>query len=159
MMQPGNFAWIMLGLGAILLVAEILLPTHGILGLLGGLSILTGVGACFLINPMLGFFILLALVIVAPFAGMAFVKIWPRTPVGRRMVLTEVAGRTPSTDVPGVGQTGITVSELKPIGECDFDGLRTEAISEQGLIEPGTRVKVVALSNHRPVVQTTLEQA
>jgi membrane-bound ClpP family serine protease len=158
MTQTGSFALISFALGAILLIAEILLPTHGILGLLAGLSIITGVGACFVINPMMGFIILLALVIATPLIWTALVKIWPSTPVGRRLVLTEIAGRTSSTNPVGIGQTGLTVSELKPMGECDFDGLRVEAISDQGMILAGTRVKVIALSNHRPVVQTTSGQ-
>jgi membrane-bound serine protease (ClpP class) len=75
------------------------------------------------------------------------------------MVLSEVAGRVSAQGI-NVGEEGTTLSELRPMGECDFAGRRLEAISEQGLIEPGQRVKVVALSDHRPVVQTlTLNQS
>jgi membrane-bound ClpP family serine protease len=155
MTQTASFALISFGLGVMLLLAEVLLPTHGILGLLAGLSIITGVGACFAINPAVGLVILVALIVATPLIWTAFVKYWPKTPVGRRLVLSEVAGRTPRRDPIEIGQTGVTVSELRPMGECEFGGLRIEAISEQGMIHPGTRVKVIALSNHRPVVQIT----
>jgi membrane-bound ClpP family serine protease len=152
--QTSGLALLLFVAGSVLIIAEILLPTQGILGFFGALSIVGGVVACFVINPWLGLVIMVALVIAAPFLWTAFVIIWPKTPIGRRMVLTEVAGKMPADCTICIGQTGTTVSELRPIGECDFDGTRVEAISEQGLIAPGARVKVVALSEHRPVVQT-----
>ena len=152
--QTSSLAVLAFVVGIVLILAEILLPTQGILGFFGALAIIGGVVACFMINPWLGLGVMIALVVAMPFIGTAFVKIWPKTPIGRRMVLTQVAGKMSSDRTICIGQTGRTISELRPIGECEFDGRRVEAISERGLIAPGARVKVVALSEHRPVVQT-----
>ena len=42
-----------------------------------------------------------------------------------------------------IGQTGTTVSELRPMGTCDFAGQRVEAISELGIIPRGQQIRVV----------------
>jgi len=151
--QTAEAAVMLFAVGLVLVVAEVLLPTHGVLGMLGALSVLGGVIACTVISPIIGLSVMLGLVIVTPFAWTAFVKFWPRTAVGRRMFLSEVSGKVSAQRV-GVGQMGLTLSELRPMGECEFDGIVVEAISEEGLIAAGSRVKVVALSDHRPVVQT-----
>ena len=69
----------------------------------------------------------------------------------------DLAGRDILDAVPEptvrVGQPGVTVSELRPMGVCEFESGRIEAISEHGMIEPGRMVKVVALSGTRPTVR------
>ena len=154
-----TIALMLFGGGVLLILLELALPTQAILGVMGGICMLGGVAACFVINPWMGLLILLALVAATPFAITTFVNLWPRTRIGRKMVLSEVAGKVLAEGV-SVGEVGTTLSELRPMGECDFAGKRLEAISEQGLISPGQRVKVIALSDHRPVVQTlsTLNQ-
>jgi membrane-bound ClpP family serine protease len=147
-----TIALMLFGCGLLLILAELALPTQAILGVLGAICLLGGVAACFIISPAFGLLVLLALVIATPFAISLFVRVWPKTRVGRKMVLSEVSGRINFEDV-SVGEVGMTLSEMRPMGECEFDGKRVEAISEQGLIAPGSRVKVIGLSDHRPVVQ------
>jgi len=52
----------------------------------------------------------------------------------------------------------VVVSQLRPMGICEFaslqgSSLRVEAQSEHGIVEPGTTVRVVALVNNRPTVR------
>jgi membrane-bound serine protease (ClpP class) len=155
--SPGVWALLLGAAGVFLLVAELGLPTHGIVGVMGVLSILAGVGACFFINAWLGLGILLALVAVTPFAWMAFVNLWPRTPMGKRLVLSEISGAVMPSGVR-VGQVGVTVTELRPWGECEFDGLRVEATSEYGIIGLGKSVRVIALTDGRAVVREINEE-
>src|SRR3954468_3851400 len=151
-MTPGTLAILLLLAGLLLLVAEMLLPSQGILGLLGAVSLVTCVVTCFRIDSRLGFGVLLAMVVAAPFGGMLVVKIWPKTPVGRRMILTRVSGEMPVTPV-AVGQTGVTVSELRPMGVCTFGPDRVEARAERGTIPAGKQVRVVAVVDRRPTVR------
>ncbi len=106
--------------GLLLLVAELILPAHGLLGALGVLCFLAAVGICFRLNQWFALALFLALVAATPVAWSAAVRIWPRTPVGRHIVLQPVEiNRDP---LPfRIGQTGYSLSELKPMGECDFD--------------------------------------
>ena len=151
-MTPGTLAILLLLAGLLLLVAEMLLPSQGILGLLGAVSLVACVVTCFRIDSRLGFGVLVAMVVAAPFAGMLVVNVWPKTPVGRRMILTRVSGDMPVTPV-AVGQTGVTVSELRPMGVCAFGIDRLEARAERGTIPAGKLVRVVAIVDRRPTVR------
>ena len=139
-------------IGVALLVAELLLPSHGILGFASAGCILTAIFVASRQNVWAGLGLLVACAALTPFAWTAFVKIWPKTPVGKRVLLPPVTNDPPATLVR-VGQAGVTMSELRPIGVCDFDGVRLEAHSEHGIVPPGTAVKVVALVNNRPTVR------
>jgi membrane-bound ClpP family serine protease len=141
-------------IGVALLIAEVLLPSHGLLGVGAAGCILVAIFVAMRQNAWAGLGLLLVVASLSPLAWMAFVKIWPRTPIGRRIILPPVAHETQSPPVC-VGQAGVTMSELRPIGVCEFDGVRVEAHSEHGIVPPGTAVKVVALVNNRPMVRVT----
>ena len=143
---------LLMGLGVVLMLAESLLPTHGIVGLLGGVSILVAIIVATRVNPWAGVALLVACVTMIPVAWAGFIHYWPRTPLGRKIVMQPVEN-PPQQLVVRVGQAGVAVSELRPMGMCEFDGLRVESISEHGIVPPGTSVKVVALTNNRPTVR------
>lgn len=155
MFEGYALALLLLAIGVILMMAEMLLPTHGLLGLAGAAGVL---GAIFLTsreNAWAGLVLLLVLAAATPFALGLAMKIWPRTPVGRRLTLPEVVeSPSPHAALVRVGQSGVTVSELRPMGWCEFDGQRIEAMSEHGIVPPGTSVRVVALANNRPTVRS-----
>jgi membrane-bound ClpP family serine protease len=47
----------------------------------------------------------------------------------------------------------VAISELRPIGQCEFDGQRLEAQSDHGIVAAGAKVKVVNVINRRPTVR------
>ncbi len=147
-------AWIilLLSIGIILLVAEFFLPTHGLLGILGGLSIVGSIVVCFAIHFWLGFGVAMMGMVATPLLWAWLIRVWPRTPVGRRIVLPPVETTAPPLRVR-IGQGGVAVSELRPTGVCEFAGQRIEAMSEYGIIAAGRNVVVVSLDNRRPIVQ------
>lgn len=151
-MTPGTLAILLLVAGMILLVAEMLLPSQGILGILGAAAHVGCVVICFRLSSRLGFGVLVAMIVAAPFAGMLWVKVWPTTPVGRRMILAKVSGSIPNAMV-SIGQTGTTVSELRPMGMCAFGADRVEARAERGTIASGRQVQVVDIVDRRPTVR------
>ena len=152
--MPDGYALVALLMvtGIIFLVAEVFLPSHGVLGLGAACCILGAIFAAMRHNPAAGLVLLLICIALTPLAWTAFVKIWPKTPVGRRVVLPPVTNPQPQPLVT-VGQSGMTMSELRPSGVCDFNGVRVEAHSEHGIVPPGTTVKVIALVNNRPTVR------
>ena len=144
---------VLLGVAVALLVAELFLPTHGVLGVGGLGAAVVAVFLCTRLNPWAGLGLTVALVAVTPLLWAAWLKIWPKTPVGRRMILTASAPRPPEAPVH-VGQVAVTVSELRPMGVCELeDGTRVEAQSEHGIVPPGTPVRVIAVANNRPTVR------
>jgi len=153
MYEGYGLAALLLAIGVILFVAELILPTHGLLGVVGGCTMLASVFVALKQNAWVGLALLCVCAAATPLVWMAFVKIWPRTPIGRRLVLPEMAPPPPGAPVR-VGQAGVAVSELRPMGMCEFDdGTRIESYSEHGIIPAGTTIKVIALVNNRPTVR------
>jgi membrane-bound serine protease (ClpP class) len=153
---------ILLAIGVILLIGELLLPTGGMLGVIGVGAALAAIVAAGMRNAWAAAFLTLALALATPLFWTLAIKLWPRTFVGRRMMLPPVDNTPPPAPVT-VGQTGVAVSELRPMGICEFDTggpagqtggrVRVEAHSEHGIVEPGKTVRVVALVNNRPTVR------
>jgi membrane-bound ClpP family serine protease len=165
-MSPTLWIILLLVIGALLLVGELLLPTQGVLGIFGGAAILGAVAVAFTINQWLGLGLLVALVAASPFVATAVVNIWPRTPLGKKIVLTPPESRVERPAVT-IGQGGRAVSELRPTGEIEFviDGLRSrvEARSDHGIIRAGSAVRVVGhidgvvVVRHEPEIKLATE--
>ena len=153
-MEGYSLVTLLMVIGVALLVAEMLLPSHGILGIGAAGCILGAIVVAMRQSAWAGLALLLVVTAMTPFAWVAFVKIWPKTPIGRRIVLPPVGNQPPAPPPVRVGQAGVAMSELRPMGVCEFDGgVRVEAHSEHGIVPPGTRVEVVALVNNRPTVR------
>src|SRR5688500_11648181 len=152
-MDPIALSLILLAGAVVLLVGELLLPTHGVLGLMGLLCLAGAIGVTFYINRWLGLGVFLAAVVASPFAWAIGLRIWERSPVGRRVLLPPADVARPVIPVK-LGQVGTAFSELRPMGEVDFDNdQRMEAISERGIIRAGQKVKVVNVTNGMPTVR------
>src|SRR4051812_40725279 len=111
-MTPLTLAILCFSGGLILLIAVILLPSHGILGLIGAGALITGVGACFALNEYAGLASALGVVVLMPVAVTAWVKVWPHTYAGKRLILGQTASaaaRVHATTL-AVGQVGTVVS-------------------------------------------------
>src|SRR5919109_3319780 len=138
-MSLGELSITLAVVGIILLIAELLLPTHGVLAFVGIGALLGAIITSFLINMWLGLGSMALGVAVTPLVGAWLVNVWPRTRLGRQLVLpSHDNAPRPLEPLPvQIGQTGMTVSELRPMGTCEFAGQRIEAISELGIIPPG----------------------
>src|SRR5688500_18941615 len=151
-MDPIALSLVLFAAAVALLVGELLLPTHGVLGVLGLLCLAGAVGVVIYVNLWLGLGALVALIAAAPFAWGIGLKIWERSPIGRRIILQPADA--PRMVIPvKLGQSGTAVSELRPMGECGFGDLWLEAISDAGVIRAGARGKVVVVNNGLPTVR------
>ena len=156
--------------GVLLLALELLvIPGFGIAGIAGILAIFAG-----LVLSMLGpgdtpQFIMEATVrvifsvLIALVASLGLMRLLPKLPFGRRLVLdTELkAGEgfasPPETDVQWLGKTGRATSPLHPSGIAEIDGHRLDVISEGELIDAGTLIQVVRVDSNRIVVHAVSE--
>src|SRR5437868_6912148 len=109
-MTPGLLAILLIAIGIILLIAELLLPTAGMLGILGGVAITGAIIACFTIHRYVGLAALLLTMLITPLVWTAFVNLWPRTAIGRKLVLQHVEP-TPPPPLVSIGDTGVAVSQ------------------------------------------------
>ncbi len=142
----------LLAIGVVLIWAELGLPAHGMLALLGGAAMIGAVAATFAINSRLGFAAMLALAVTAPVVAIVLLQLWPRTPLARRMMLKPVE-QTARIESLAIGATGAAVSEMRPGGVCEFDGQRVQAFSSRGIIPTGSPVRIVSIEGDRTVVK------
>ncbi len=151
-MSPIESILLLFGIGLVLLVAELFLPTHGLLGAMGVICLVVAIAKTFLINQWVGTAVMLTSVAAIPFVWSAAMHIWPKTPLGKKLILpsNELVPEPPTVHL---GQTGVTMSEMRPMGIVEFAGQRVEATSEIGMIEAGQTVTVTSINNRRPLVR------
>ncbi len=134
---------------------ELFIPSAGILTILSGALAIAGVVAFWSVSPLWGVISLLALVILVPLLVAFLLRIYPDTPIGRRMILSSDNDAHSGNDAPGsphaalLGLTGEAISELRPVGMIRVDGQRLEALSEQGVIDIGAPVRITAVEGAR----------
>lgn len=151
-MDPLSLILLLTAAGVVLLVGELLLPTHGVLGLLGLLSLGAGLVVIFTVNKWAGLIVFLAAILASPFLVTVAMKVWSKSSVGRGIIL-DPAPMTVAPPPVTVGQSGVAISALRPMGECEFGAVRLEAISDLGMIEAGSKVRIVAIDRGRPTVR------
>lgn len=148
------------GLALLLFLVELFLPTGGILGVMVGVAAIAGVVSFFRASQVWGWSSLGFLIVVSPFAFAFALKVWPHTPIGRRLILgsveDEVDEEAPQVrDEEGdvlkalIGATGEAVSDLRPVGTVRIEGERVEALAESGMIDAGQKVRITAVEGNR----------
>ena len=159
-MSPDLFLPIaLLSLGLVLLIAEVFIPSGGLIGILAVGLLIVSAWQAFRISEARGLQFLLALLVLIPLTLMLALYLWPRTPVARSAFL-----KAPTSDdvaperlgaplEPLVGQYGRALTPLRPSGMVDFDGRRLDGMSEQGLIAAGSLVRAVGIRGSRLVVR------
>ena len=155
-----SFVWpiLLLILGLFFIVLELFIPSTGLLALLAGVSIVAAIYMAFLYSMAFGLIILMFTAFCLPVFIVLAVKIWPHTPIGRKVVLN------PSDNIASVddaelqrrqqllGKIGVAKSKMLPSGKIVIDGRVYDAISQGAAVDPGQTVRVVSVSGNRIVV-------
>lgn len=153
-------AILLLLVGLVLLVAEVFIPSGGVILVLALASIAGSLGCGWLAwmpgRPLAFWSLVGALGILAPATLVSAFRFWPETAIGKRALLEGPApedvipfGRQASRHESLVGRTGQTVTVLNPAGMALIDGGRVHCQSEGMIIPAGTPVRVVgARHNH-----------
>ena len=143
--------------GVMLIGAEVFVP-DGILGTIGGLFLLGAATVGFMVfPPALAALALLGKVILVCLTIAAWVKFFPKTPIGKRMMVSENLKAAHSTDesLPALkGAKGITTSDLRPSGYAEIDGRRIDVLSASGdSIPTDSPIEVVKVEGYRVLVE------
>jgi membrane-bound serine protease (ClpP class) len=140
------------GVGLLMLVAEIFIPSHGVLTLAGlGFLVVAVVKTFSYGGREAGVIAIFACSVFLPAFAFVAIKYWRRTPIGRRIAPPNPVVTAADTSVPVeeltrlIGQTGRSTTPLRPVGICDFDGKRISCVAAFGIIEAGTAVEGVRL--------------
>ena len=88
-MEPNlSLAYVLIGAGFLLMVAELFVPSGGVLSILSACGILAGIVMAFFHNLSTGLWTLLGVCVALPIVGRLLLHYWPKTPMGRRFFLT-----------------------------------------------------------------------
>jgi len=155
-----GLAFFLLVLGFLLVVAEVLFPSFGLLSVMATACFVISVWLAFKAGMVLGIaFIVVCLVFLPLVVYVGFKYILPRSPIGHQIILGDLVspqGKASGTDRDLghlVGGEGVSRSHLRPAGVADINGQRVDVVTEGGMIERGTRVRVVDVEGNRVVVR------
>jgi membrane-bound ClpP family serine protease len=163
-MDYSTWAFLLLAVGLTLLIAEVFIPSGGVISVAATLCVLgalvcawqawwkTSPGAFWAFVGGMG------LLLPATIA-MAF-YVWPNTPLGRRAILEapephEVASFVEQEERHRqlVGKTGETATTLNPAGIARIDGQRVHCQSEGMILDAGTPVRVISARANSVIVR------
>jgi membrane-bound ClpP family serine protease len=159
-------ALLLIALGLLLLVAEVFIPSGGLLFVLAIVALVVGVTMVFFAPEseggglMGGLITIGILVIVIPIiVGVAF-QFWPHTPIGKRFFLPtpqpdETVAALPDSQEQEnlIGQIGQTVTPLRPSGVTLILGRRVDTKTEGMFVEIGQWVRVVDVRPGQVIVR------
>jgi membrane-bound serine protease (ClpP class) len=173
----GNEAWIVFALGVILVVVELLFFPGTVLVALTGILLMLGalvwsmtdfwpneplsISSGMFTRPLLN---LLGGMVVAVAGGIALMRFLPHGWFLDRLVLSAAVEGTsgstiddieaaPGSETPVVGQTGVTVSALRPAGQIRLGDRHFEARVAVGTIDKGRPVRVIGRQGFELLVE------
>jgi membrane-bound serine protease (ClpP class) len=151
---------VLIGIGFLLMIGELFIPTSGTLLVLSFVAMAAGVAMTFTYNVQTGIYTLLGLFVALPVVGGLVLYYWPKTPMGKRFFLTRPDADATLASMPINkeleqlrGRFGRAISALRPSGVVDFEGRRVDTVTEGMMVEPGQWVRCVDVQANRVVVR------
>ena len=151
----------------VLLVAEFFLPTGGLLGVASVITAVTVIAVAFTHSVTAGVTMMIIIAATTPVVFLAAVRLWPHTPIGRRILnrrlgdmepapARTLADGTPMSEL--VGQVGRALTDLLPSGQVLIDEKKMNAVSTGMAIDQGTPIVVVRVIAGKIQVQSSSEE-
>jgi membrane-bound serine protease (ClpP class) len=145
----------LVGVGVLLILAEVFVP-GGIVGGIGILMLITGIAAGFFFgSPLLGFSLLIGSLVFGLIAFWAWMKLLPRSPMGKRLILQSDGALWDGFDSHQselAGKEGVAKSPLHPSGIAIIDGRRIDVVTRGEMVDIGAKIKVIEVHGNRVVV-------
>src|SRR4051794_29002603 len=155
-----TIALVLFALGLVCLLAEILLPTGGILVVVSLLFFAFGVGTILYYGTAAEAAVALGgLAVGLPAAGAVAVYAYRRMSIGSPLDADNTDASV-VTQLPQLveldalkGRTGKTVSTMRPSGVVEFDNRRVDAMSEGMMLDAGVWVRCVDVKGGKVIVR------
>ncbi|MBE2283050.1 MAG: NfeD family protein [Prosthecobacter sp.] len=146
--------------GIFLLILETFLPGW-VAGILGTLSILAAVWLTMASEELAGWSsgarlaLALAIVVGSGAIMLAWLRWFAVKFFQRTFTLSAAVGSTVGgSNAAVIGQQGVAISELRPLGRAEIGGRRYEVRCQSGIAAAGTRVEVIASEPGNLLVRT-----
>jgi membrane-bound serine protease (ClpP class) len=160
-MVPLVWSALLLLLGLMLVIVEVFVPSGGVLGFLAIGSLMSGIIMAFYHSGAeIGFLFLTLTAVAVPTVLVIAFRWWPKTPMGRRLLLEVPTSEEVLPDTPErrtlrqlVGKLGVAKTVMLPSGAVSIAGQTIDALSEGTPIEAGQRVRVIEVRGNRVVVR------
>jgi len=144
---------------AALIVAEVFIPSGGLLGVCATVALVSGVLLFFQHSTATGLIGSVVAVFMVPSLLVLAYKLLPRTRFGRRVLLAPPVRQrgeaiTDASELSRlVGRTGRVLTTMRPVGMCDFDGHRIECVAESGYVQRDAQVKAIRVDGTQVTVR------
>ena len=136
------WGFILVGAAIIVLALELLLPTGGLLALVTGILLVGALVAFFQYNSSAGWLALTLMIVLGPICVWYGFKLWANSRMAKNLIL-EDEGPESHFATSLQGAIGVAETPLRPVGTVRVNGQRRDALSELGIIEAGTAIKVI----------------
>ena len=164
-MDPSiGLAILLIVVAALLLAAELLVPSGGLLGIGSAVSLIAGITIVFQVNTTAGLVVSALTIVATPLLIMLMMKYLPYTPVARRLMLSyrqqrltnpeDDSSAAPADADSLVGATGKALSDLRPVGTCLINDKRYDCLAAAGVIPTGCTIRVISVDGMQIKVQT-----
>lgn len=151
--------------GVVAIIIELFVPAAGIIGILGLGSIIGGIVTVYIYHgSLLGSIFLAGAVIATPIAMAAYFKYFPRSFMGRWLILnkdTKEGEDSASEGASGddgrlrelLGKEGVTTTTLRPAGTALISNRKYSVFTSGEFIDKGLAIKVVRVEGNRILVR------
>lgn len=146
-------------IGVLLIAMEVfVIPGTGISGILGMVALVVGI---FLVTDSLleGLvitaivLIVLGIIIYWSFRFPRTKRLWQKFSLSTRQISKEGYVAPKPQYKSYLGLVGVALTQLRPAGTANFDGLQLDVVTEGGFIKPGTEVKIISVEGTRIIVR------
>jgi len=148
---------------AALIIAEVFVPSGGIISICALACLIGGIVIFFRHSTTAGWVGVITAVIMIPSVLVVAYRIFPQTRFGKSVTLTPPK-RQHGDAIPDtaelkelLGAVGVVITPLRPVGMCDFSGQRIECVAESGYVDKGKNVKVIDVESRRVTVRVIEE--
>lgn len=148
---------------AVLIIAEVFIPSGGVLSFCALGCLVGGVAIFFRHSAVVGWIGVIAAVVMVPLLLMTAYRLLPRTRFGRHVMLTPpvrdrgdaIADARELGEL--LGETGHVLTPLRPVGVCELNGRRVECVAESGYVQKDKSVKVIRVEGTQVTVRVMEE--
>ncbi|MDD4890012.1 MAG: NfeD family protein [Phycisphaerae bacterium] len=143
----------------VMVLFEILTTTFGVLSVLALAALGAAIWQASTISTTFAVVLAIVVFLMLPPYVVLLVRVLPKLPVGKKLFLADIGDSTaaglPATEryQKLVGEIGVAETLMRPAGAIRVAGERIPAVAESGVIEKGTKVKVVAAGEQNLVVR------
>ncbi len=159
-MNPIMMAVFLQLLAVVVLIAEVIIPSGGLLGMLAAGLIGYSLYAVFTeVSANTGYLFLIADVVTLPVIVLFGLKMLAKSPAALKTELSSDSGVTSqSAELEGfLGKKGVAVSDLRPSGVAEIEDKRVDVVSRGEYINKGAEIIVAAVTGNQIIVEEVSE--